>query len=177
MARQTSQVPFGYEPPNGRDTDRGSLWIYDAFEDYTEQELERVLALASGRGIAKAVFYPLHEETVRRMEKRRSVAPYHRRVEALETLLAASDTKVDYVVESFEGKRKKYTPADTAFRFLEEKYAAPHFVWVTGTTAELLAGYESFETWIKKIRWFVSGEGGPVTHPRLQAYAYRWDSV
>lgn len=177
MARQTGKVPFGYEPPNERDTDRGSLWIYDAFEDCTEQELVRVLALASGRGIAKAVFYPLHEETVRRMEKRRSVAPYHRRVEALQALLAASDTDVDYVVEPFEGKRKKYTPVDTAFRFLEEKYAAPHFVWVTGTTAELLAGYESFETWIKKIRWFVSEEGSPVTHPRLQAYANRWDSV
>ncbi|KPV58812.1 hypothetical protein QJ48_14565 [Paenibacillus sp. A3] len=177
MARQTSQVPFGYELPNGRDTDRGSLWIYDAFEDYTEQELVRVLALASGRGIAKAVFYPLHEETVRRMEKRRSVAPYYERVEALEALLAASDTDADYAVEPFEGKRKKYTPVDTAFRFLEEKYAAPHFVWMTKTTAELLAGYESFETWIKKIRWFVSEEGGPVTHPRLQAYAHRWDPV
>lgn len=177
MARQTGKVPFGYEPPNDRETDRGSLWIYDAFEDYTEQELVRVLALASGRGIAKAVFYPLHEETVRRMEKRRSVAPYHRRVEALQALLAASDTDIDYVVEPFEGKRKKYTPADTAFRFLEEKYAAPHFVWVTVTTAELLAGYESFETWIKKIRWFVSAEESPVTHPRLQAYANRWDPV
>ncbi|GMX63023.1 hypothetical protein Elgi_28300 [Paenibacillus elgii] len=48
---------------------------------------------------------------------------------------------------------------------------------MTKTTAELLAGYESFEPWIKKIRWFVSEEGGPVTHPRLQAYAHRWDPV
>ncbi len=177
MARQTGKVPFGYELPKERDTDRGSLWIYDAFEDYTEQELVRVLALAGGRGIAKAVFYPLHEETVRRMDKRRSVAPYHRRVEALQAMLDASGTDVDYMVEPFEGKRKKYTPADTAFRFLEEKYAAPHFVWMTSATAELLAGYDSFETWIKKIRWFVSEEGVPVTHPQLRAYANRWDPV
>ncbi|MCG7213677.1 hypothetical protein [Paenibacillus mucilaginosus] len=175
MARNNIKVPFGYEPPTGKGTLKGTLWVYDSFEGYTEQELTRLLAFSDERKLARVIFYPLHEETLRRMVKGEH-SPYYKRVQALEDMLEHADTDVDYTIESFENKRKKYTPADYAFRFLEEKYQGPFFLYVMEETANLLAGYESFETWIKKVRFFIDGGGGPL-HPKLEEYASRWERV
>ncbi|MED4604171.1 hypothetical protein P9314_26440 [Paenibacillus validus] len=178
MAKQNVKVPFGYEPPKSRESERGSLWVYDSFADYSLQELQPLLRLAEERSIAKLVFYPLHEETVRRMEKE-PVEPYYRRVDALEALLDEAESGVDWTIERFEGKRKKYTPMDTAFRFLEEKYASPYFVYVSAAMAGRLAGYESFEPWIKKVRMFIAGGSGEFysAHPMLQKHSNRWERV
>lgn len=176
MARDNIQVPFGYEPPDPRNKERGSLWVYDSFEEFTERDLANILDLADQRKMAKIVFYPLHEETLRRMVKG-TFSPYYRRVEALQAMLDDAGTDLDYVIDRFEIKRKKYTPVDTAFRFLEEKYDGPFFVYVTGDTANLLAGYDSFEEWIKKLRLFIAGKGIGGVHPRLLKYEHRWEWV
>lgn len=177
MAKQNVRVPFGYEPPKMREPERGSLWVYDSFADYSLQELLPILRLVEDRSIARLVLYPLHEETVRRMDKQ-PVEPYYRRVEALEALMEEAEAGVDWTIERFEGKRKKYTPMDTAFRFLEEKYASPHFVYVSEAMAARLAGYESFETWSKKVRMFIAGEGGAsLAHPMLMKHPNRWERV
>jgi len=180
LARQPSKVPFGYEPDDRRKGSRGTLWIYDSFEAFGLQQLIPLIETAERRTLAKLVFYPLHEETLRRMGVRHA-APYYRRTMALEALLEQVETRLDIAVDHWEGRRKKYTPVDTAFRYLAEKYAGPHFVWVTAETANKLAGFDSFEGWIKKVRLWIdaSGTGGrmPELHPRLQAAANRWDAV
>ncbi|MBP1153399.1 MULTISPECIES: hypothetical protein [unclassified Paenibacillus] len=176
MARDNVQVPFGYEPPDPRGEQRGSLWVYDSFEEYTEQDLAKVLELADRRKMAKTIFYPIHEETLRRMVKG-TFLPYYRRVEALQAMLEDAESDLDVVIERFESKRKKYTPVDMAFRFLEEKYEGPFFIYVTGDTANLLASYDSFELWIKKLRLFIAGEGTQGMHPQLLKYENRWDRV
>ncbi|WP_159881955.1 hypothetical protein [Paenibacillus puerhi] len=177
MPKQNLRVPFGYEPPKERDKERGTIWVYDSFEGYSMQELLPLLKLAEERQFAKLVFYPLHEETLRRMSKQ-AAEPYYRRVQALEALLEEADPLTDWTIERFEGKRKKYTPADTAFRFLEEKYSSPFFVYVTDDTARKLAGYEGFESWLTKVRLLVAGGDEQAPLPALLAkHAGRWEHV
>jgi hypothetical protein len=178
MARQVSKVPFGYEPDNGRETVRGSLGIYDSFHAYTGQQLTRVMGLAEQKTIAQLVFYPLHEETLRRMGDK-TAEPYYRRADGLEELLEQAETEADARIDRWEGRRKKYTPMDTAFRYLAEKYKGPHFVYVTLEMANVMAAFDSFEEWIKKLRLFVDRGHSPAAavHPRLEAYAHRWEFV
>ncbi|WP_281883699.1 hypothetical protein [Paenibacillus sp. YYML68] len=177
MPRQQIKVPFGYEAPRERTGARGTLWVYDSFDHWSEQQLLPLLRLAEERELAKAVFYPLHDETLRRMEKEPADEPYYARVKNLESLLEEAETELDWTVDEFEGKRKKYTPADTAFRFLEEKYKAPFFLYTTERMANKLAGYDGFEAWLKKIRLYIVREVGAVPHPVLQAHENRWEWV
>ncbi|PZE20138.1 hypothetical protein [Paenibacillus xerothermodurans] len=179
MPRQVSHVPFGYEPKSEQEEHRGSLWVYDSFQAYDLQQLRTALELSERKKMAKTVFYPLHEETLRRMGVP-MVAPYYHRVDTLQELLAQSEPDVDAVIERWEGRRKKYTPMDTAFRFLADKYPGPHFVYVSGEMANIMASFESFEHWIKQLRLFIRlGDtlGMSNMHPRLQKYAHRWQSV
>jgi hypothetical protein len=82
-------------------------------------------------------------------------------------------------IDRWEGRRKKYTPMDTAFRYLAEKYKGPHFVYVTLDMANTIAAFDSFEEWIKKLRLCIDMKLSPSTgiHPKLEAYAHRWDRV
>ncbi|CAG7645155.1 hypothetical protein PAESOLCIP111_04891 [Paenibacillus solanacearum] len=177
MGREQIKVPYGYQPEETKQGERGSLWVYDSFEQFTAQELAQLLELADKRAFAKIVFYPLHEETIRRMGKRLAVSPYYARAANLESMLEETGTDLDWVIDGFEGKRKKYTPMDTAFRYLDEKYESPHFVYVTGETAQLLAGYDTFEAWIKRLRLLIADGGRAADHPRLQQFASRWEHV
>jgi len=177
MGREPIKVPYGYQPNETQKGERGSLWVYDSFEHFTAQELAQLLALADERAFAKIVFYPLHEETLRRMDKRLAVSPHYARAAKLESMLEETGTDLDWVIDGFEGKRKKYTPMDTAFRYLDEKYNAPHFVYVTGDMAHMLAGYDTFETWIKRLRLLIADGGRAPEHPRLQQCASRWERV
>ncbi|WP_028551331.1 hypothetical protein [Paenibacillus sp. UNC451MF] len=180
MARQVSKVPYGYVPDDERKGKRGSVWVYDSFERFDERQLAALVSMAEDKTMAKLVFYPLHEETLRRMGEREA-APYYQRMEDLELKLEQLDSGLDITVERFEGKRKKYTPMDTAFRYLADKYAAPHFVWVTLEMANKLAAFDSFEAWIKKVRLWIDMPPGGVKpselHPRLQTADSRWDAV
>jgi len=176
MPKQSLRVPYGYELPKEREKERGTIWVYDSFEGYTMQELLVLLELAEERHFAKIVFYPLHEETIRRMDKR-AAEPYYRRVEALEQLIEEANPLTDWTIERFEGKRKKYTPADTAFRFMEEKYRSPFFLYVTGETARKLAGYEGFDQWLTKLRLLITGAEGESMPSLLVKHAGRWEHV
>jgi hypothetical protein len=79
MVRQASSVPFGYVPDNEQDEARGSLWVYSSFQDYDRLQLLRVLELAAQKAMVKVVFYPLHEETLRRMGDKEA-QPFYRRM-------------------------------------------------------------------------------------------------
>lgn len=164
------KVPYGYEPP--QETGKGTLIYYDSFETAADHELEFAAALAERRGFAKLVLYPLHEETVRRMTKE-PVSAFHKRENKLHEWKREFGRNTA-VVDRFDGKRKKYTPIDTALRHLTEAYAAPHFLYVTPDTANLFASYSSFEQWIVKLRLILKSEPGEA-HARLMSYRHRWD--
>ena len=168
MKREPAQVPFGYEPPVR--TVKGTLVFYDSFEYISDEELGRVLDITRTRLFKKLVLYPLHEETVRRMSKQ-PVAPYYKREKQLfDWKKEAGSTLV--TVETWEGKRKKYTPFEAAVRHLEEIYSAPLFLYVTPEVALQLASYASFEEVITKVRLILSER--PASHAVLQKFQHRW---
>ncbi len=163
-------LPYGYEPPV--EQRKGTLIYYDSFEHTTDEELDLAVKIAEERSFMKFVLYPLHEETVRRMTKE-PVSPFYKRDDRLhEWKRERGHQKV--AIDSLEGKRKKYTPIDSALRHLTEAYASPHFLYVTPETANLFASFSSFETWIVKIRLLLTQEPR-VLHPRLEQYRHRWD--
>ncbi|MFC4812508.1 hypothetical protein [Paenibacillus sp. GCM10023250] len=169
-------VPFGYEPP--AENRKGTLAVYDTFQQLADDALAQAAETAKKRDFAALVLYPLHEETVRRMTKE-AVLPYHKRLDRLhewkrsceETLLRAG---VRVFIEGLEGKRKKYTPIDTALRHLADAYPSPLFLYLTPEMANRFASYASFETWIVKLRLVLASEP-PTLHPLLAEHARRWD--
>lgn len=170
--RQNIQVPFGYEPP--APSRKGTLIFYDSFEHISDEGLREAAEEAENRKFAKLVLYPLHEETVRRMAKD-PVSPFYRREDRLhEWRRERKGAAPAIVVEGWEGKRKKYTPIDTALRHLTGIYPAPHFMYLTPELANQFASFSSFEEWIVKIRLLLAAEPEPL-HPRLVKYSHRWD--
>lgn len=170
--RNNIQVPFGYEPPAERK--KGTLVFYDSFEEVTEKELDQALALLEQRSFARLVLYPLHEETVRRMS-RKPVSAYYKREDTLHDWRRSRGSS-QVTVEGWDGKRKKYTPMDSALRFLAEKYAAPYFLYLTPEMANAFASFSSFEEWITRVRLILTEE--PVQpHPRLAKFSHRWDTA
>jgi hypothetical protein len=178
VVKQPSKVPFGYEPDKENQGPRGTMWVYDSFQDYSSQQLLKVLHVAERKELKKLVFYPLHEETLKRMGIKEA-EPFYHRAERLEELLEKSESEVNAVIDHWEGRRKKYTPMDTAFSFLEEKDTGPFFVYVTLDMANTIAAFEGFDSWIRKLRLCIDmgSHSSPVLHPKLQASAHRWDAV
>ena len=116
-------LPYGYEPPV--EQRKGTLIYYDSFEQTMDEQLDLAAKIAEDRAFAKLVLYPLHEETVRRMTKE-LVSPFYKRDDRLhEWKRERGHQKV--AIDSLEGKRKKYTPIDSALRHLTEAYASPPF--------------------------------------------------
>ncbi|MWC27982.1 hypothetical protein [Paenibacillus sp. MMS18-CY102] len=170
-SRDNISVPYGYEPPV--DASKGTIIYYDAFEDSTDGELDAAADLAQQMAFRKLVLYPLHEATGKRMFDE-PLSPYYKRVDRLHEWRRERDDS-SIIVEGLEGKRKKYTPFESAMRHIAETYPSPHFVYVTPKMANLLASYATFEEWIVKIRLVLSEEPSAATlHPRLQKYAHRW---
>ncbi|WP_151733955.1 hypothetical protein [Paenibacillus tengchongensis] len=170
MKRDIQHVPYGYEPP--KQERKGTLVFYDSFEDITDQELEAAARTAAARKFVKLVLYPLHEETVRRMTKQ-PVQAYYKREDRLHEWRREHGSPL-ITIESLEGKRKKYTPLDSALRHISEVYPAPYFLYLTPEMANLFASYSSFEGWIVKIRLILSAAPEQL-HPRLERYSHRWD--
>lgn len=172
MSEIAQKMPFGYEPP--KDDRKGSLIYYDTFEHTSERELDLSADIAKERSFSKLVLYPLHEETVKRMSKE-SVSAYYKREDKLfEWKRERGEESI--VVERLEGKRKKYTPIDSALRHLTQNYPAPHFLFVSSDTANLFASFSSFEEWIVKVRLILIMEPSKL-HPRLEQYRHRWESI
>ncbi|ANS74614.1 hypothetical protein AWM70_08470 [Paenibacillus yonginensis] len=174
MKRETAQVPFGYEPPVR--TVKGVLVFYDSFDsgdiEELEQELAAALETARQRSFTKLVLYPLHEETLRRMTKT-PAAPYHKREKTLIAWKQGFGSSL-VTLESWEGRRKKYTPFEAAVRHLEEIYGGPLFLYVTPEMANRLAGYDAFKEAIKRIRLILSA-APEAPHPNLEQFRSRWD--
>ncbi|REE86490.1 hypothetical protein A8990_11099 [Paenibacillus taihuensis] len=103
------------------------------------------------------------------------VRAYYKRLDQL------NEWKQDYegrgtsiVIEGFEGKRKKYTPIDTALRHLTEAYPSPYFIYMSPETANQFASFDSFEEWIVKLRLLLPMEPSTM-HKRLAQYRNRWE--
>lgn len=170
MPRNLEYVPYGYEPPTTGS--KGTLIYYDPFEPVELSQLERARQVMHMRAFSRLVLYPLHEETVKRMFHGQ-VSPFYKRERGLQEWLLDQGGK-NFILESFEFKRKKYTPMDTALRHITEKYKGPHFLLLTGELANAFASFSSFEEWIVKLRLILLSEPAYV-HPRLEKYRHRWD--
>ncbi|MCE3200817.1 hypothetical protein [Paenibacillus sonchi] len=170
MKRDIQHVPYGYEPPAAER--KGTLVFYDSFEHITDVELDQAARTAAERKFTKLVLYPLHEETVRRMSKE-PVSGFYKREDRLHDWKRAQGRPF-ITVESLEGKRKKYTPLDSALRHISEVYPSPYFLYLTPETANQFASYASFEEWIVKLRLILS-EAPASVHPRLEKFRHRWD--
>ncbi|WP_027085188.1 hypothetical protein [Cohnella panacarvi] len=172
MTRKAAErVPYGYEPPVDRA--KGTLIYYDTFEDTEDVELAAAAALAQDRSFSRFVIYPIHEETAKRMFSM-PVSPYYKREKRLLQWLDEFGTG-NMTIDGWEGKRKKYTPIDTALRHLTETLPAPHIVYMTSETANLFASFASFEEWIVRVRLWLPAEPRSV-HPKLAQYRHRWDA-
>ncbi|NUU76587.1 hypothetical protein [Paenibacillus xylanilyticus] len=170
MSGKYASVPYGYEPPPA--SRKGTLIFYDSFEHVTDEQLERATVAADTRSFTQLVLYPLHESTVKRMSKD-GVQAYYKREDRLH------DWRRDHMefhikVEGLEGKRKKYTPIDSALRHLTSEYPAPHFLYMTVEMANLFASFDSFKDWITKLRLLIDGQTDSL-HPKLEQYAHRWE--
>ncbi len=173
MTDRPQKMPFGYvEPQNDR---KGTLVFYDSFEHVSEQELDHALRIAVERSFAKLVLYPLHEQTFKRMSKEPISALYKREDRIYDWKRDRAETAgLEVHVERLEGKRKKYTPIDSALRHLKEAYPSPLFLLVSGETANAFASYSSFEEWIQRIRLLVMEEPARL-HGMLDKYRHRWE--
>ncbi len=172
MKRDIQNVPYGYEPP--AEQRKGTLVYYDSFERTTDFELAVAAKTAADRKFTKFVLYPLHEETVRRMTKE-PVQSFYKREERLHEWKREQGQSF-ITVENLEGKRKKYTPLDSALRHITDVYPSPYFLYLTPEMANQFAAFSSFEEWIVKLRLILSA---PTTniHPRLEKFRHRWDVV
>ncbi|GGF68495.1 hypothetical protein GCM10010912_11910 [Paenibacillus albidus] len=170
MKRDIQQVPYGYEPP--AEQRKGTLIYYDSFEHTSDEELEQAARTAEERQFQKLVLYPLHEETVRRMSKE-PVRSFYKREDRLHEWKREQGRSY-ITVEGLEGKRKKYTPLDSALRHVAEVYPSPYFLYLTPEMANQFASFSSFEEWIVKLRLLLSSAPDSL-HPRLLKYQHRWD--
>ncbi|GFN31695.1 hypothetical protein [Paenibacillus xylaniclasticus] len=172
MNRKQDRVPFGYEP--AAEPRNGTLVYYDWFEETSDAELEIAAEAAANLSFRTLVLYPLHEATAKRMMKQ-PISPYYKRMDKLHDW-RRSQVRTNIRIDGLEGKRKKYTPIDSAFRHLIETYGSPLFLYLTPSMANLIASFDSFESWIIRIRLLLASEpSARELHPRLAAFAHRWD--
>jgi len=172
MNRNQGKVPFGYEPVE--DSRAGTLVYYDSFEETSDAELAAAADAASALSFRTLVLYPLHEATVKRMA-RQPVRPYYARMDRLHDWRRSRES-ANIAVDGLEGKRKKYTPIDSALRHLTETYGTPLFLYLSPEMANLFASFDSFESWIVRIRLLLAAEpASGRLHPRLAQYAHRWN--
>lgn len=174
MAKEQIKVPYGYEPP--AETQKGTLFVFETFEDWTELEMSACITWAEERKFVRVTFYPQHEETLRRMDIKTEM-PYYARVKHVEALMEEVPTILEIELDKWEGKRKKYTPLDTSLNFLTEKSPSPYFICMSDRYANLFVTYPSFKEWIKKARLVIFTQFRVPLHGKLNDYADRWETV
>lgn len=188
MERTKMQVPYGFEPPE--ETSKGTLFIYDSFDMDEGGEaapdgglglrgLELLCEWAERRFISRVALYVPHEETLKRMGVRYPV-PMYKREAALREAAEGLERSIALDIDVWERKRKKYTPMDTALRYMNERYAAPDFVGLSGAYANRFASYHGFEDWIRRLRLVVArrpDEAPFEPHPLLRKHESRWTLV
>ncbi|MBP1934950.1 hypothetical protein J2Z37_004970 [Ammoniphilus resinae] len=153
---------------------KGTLFVFDTFEFVTEEELHEIFNYSEKRGFSQVIFYPQHEETLRRMNIPVS-RPYFKRLDLLFELLEESTHVMPASIDQWEGKRKKYTPIETSLSFLTEKYQSPHFVLMNAIYADKISTYKGFEEQIRKIRLIIRAGDHFRPNGILQKYTHRWE--
>lgn len=174
MAREQTMIPFGATP--AKPDRKGTVIYYDDFQDISDEQLSVALNYVRERKFKKLILYPLHEETVRRMDSNKRVDRFYKREQRLQDWIQQVPDTYDLGIELWEEKRKKYTPMEAAFRHITTKYAAPHFIYMSPYYSQLFASYPSFEEWITKVRLIVSEPMSSVP-AKLQKYEKRWDTI
>ncbi|MFC5649186.1 hypothetical protein ACFPYJ_08590 [Paenibacillus solisilvae] len=167
-----TKVPYGYEPPP--EQEKGTLIYYDSFEHTTYEELDLAAEHAISHAFTKLVLYLIHEQTMKRMSAE-PVSAYYKREKRLEEWIQARSGSLAGI-DTWEGKRKKYAPIDSALRHLTETLPAPHFICVTPEMANFFASLSIFEDWISRIRLLLLSEPRSI-HPRLDQYRNRWSTI
>lgn len=174
MARQQTMIPFGAQ--EHKPDRKGTVIYYDDFQDVKNEELQAAVDYMNERKFSRLIFYPLHEETVRRMDPNKVVDPLYKRQRRLEDFIHHAPDTYHLEIEGWESKRKKYTPIEAALRHMTTKYKAPHFIYMSPQYSHHFASYPSFEEWISKVRLIVSQQPSSI-HPKLQKYANRFDTI
>lgn len=174
MANNRIMVPFGFEPYD--DGIKGTLFVISDFETTTYVDIHRIVELADNRSFDKIVFYPLHEQTLKRMNGD-GYRPFFKRVKYLESIIEEFDSDIFITIDKFEGKRKKYTPIETSIRFLMDKYKKPYFLYITGEYANKISTYSSFEHWIKEVKLIIPFDTEFRPNGMLNKYKNRWEIV
>lgn len=172
MARDNITVPFGYEEPKSKV--KGTLFVLDSFDDWEEEQVTRLFELTNERSFAKVVFAPQHEETLKRM-KFPCDNPYYKRIKNLQAIIESLHIQNHYVIDQWEGKRKKYTPLNTLLSFLTEKYPGPYFVYMNDWYANVFAATAEFDAWIKRLRILLDPKFRVPAHHKLQNVVDRLD--
>lgn len=173
MARKNIKVDFGYEEDVSF---KGSIFVLDSFEDSLDRKLEKIINLADDRKFDKLVFYPFHENTLRRMNIDVS-NKYFSRLANLEYELNDINTLVPISIDKLDGKRKKYTPIDFVLNHLVENHKQPYFLYVTKEVANKFASYSSFEKWIKEVRLIIEDDAKIKLHEVLEKHSKRIELI
>ncbi|AEO93315.1 gp44 [Bacillus phage G] len=173
MARKNIKVDFGYQEDN---TFKGSVFIVDKFEDSINCHLERIIKTLDERDFEKVVLYPLHENTLKRMNIDVS-KKYFSRLDDLENLVSNVKTYIPVSIDKLDGKRKKYTPLDFILNHLTEKHKKPYFVCLSKDIANKFASYSSFDTWIKEVRLIIAEDVTLALHKNLEKNSKRIEFI
>lgn len=174
MARQNITVPFGYKEPNAKV--KGTLFVFDSFDDWEEEQVSNLFRFAEERAFASVIIVPQHEETLKRM-KYPCDLPFFQRVKNVQSIMDNLPTNTRYVIDQWEGKRKKYTPLDTLLRHLVDKYPGPYFVYMNDWYANIFASTTEFDSWIKRLRLFIEPRLRNPLHSKLMNVEERWEEL
>lgn len=171
MAKRNVKVDYGYE-----DDDlifKGTLFVIDSFENFVIGDLTKIINVADDRKFDKIIFYPLHEQTLKRMEIE-VTSKYFDRLKRLENLIIELNTDIPISINKLDGKRKRYTPIDFILSHLSEASKKPHFVYMSNKTANKFSNYSSFPKWISELRLIVNGG---IAHGNLGKFKKRIDFI
>ncbi|OEH86614.1 hypothetical protein BHU72_10180 [Desulfuribacillus stibiiarsenatis] len=174
-ARRNIQVPFGFEAPDDSDF-KGIVFVMDSFEGMTLQGMQKLVAIADERRFNKLVLYPQNEQTLKRLGIKEET-PYYKRIDQLKDLIEEAGATGLVTIDQWEGKRKKYTPIDTAVDFLTSKHEGPYFLCVYTTLANQMIAFTSFQTLIKQVRVLIMNDGKHPLREEWNAWQHRWDLI
>lgn len=168
-------VEFGHQPDEV--VARGTLLVLDAFDEFEADDLQKVIEVVERKHLVKVVLFPHNEKTLRSMSYR-EVPAFHKRVKHLESLVddlppSAPPLRID----TYEEKRKKYTPMELILRYAEETYQGPYFLYVTDAYANLFATFASFEECMKKVRLLIEPKYGVTLSSKFTKLEKRWEIV
>lgn len=177
MAKDNRMVEYGFDPNIAKDPAKGTIVVLDAFDDFSEEDLVKLVSLAQTRSFAQIVLFIHHEKTLKTMGWE-SVPAFHKRLKALQALVDdLPSTEIKIVVDSWEDKRKKYTPLELILRYLEEKYRPPFFLYVSDHYANAMATFAFFDECMRKVRLLINQKYGHPVHPKLTRVQNRWEHV